>query len=148
VSNNLVGTIPPEIYRLGSLERLALGENCLHSTLPSEIFRLTRLKDIDLSWNYLSGTVPRELYGLKSLTKLNLHGNSDGGICNHTLQESLSVLSHGLEGDILGPGIGKLQNLEVLNVYTNNFSGSIASEIGQLNRLGACKRILDQMFLV
>jgi hypothetical protein len=99
------------------------------------MFKLN-LTDIDLSWNYLSGTVPHELYGLKSLTQLNLHGNQDGGNCNRTAQEPVYVESQGLEGDILGPSIGKLQNLEVLMVYTNNFNGSISSEIGQLNRLG------------
>jgi hypothetical protein len=136
-SNNLIGNIPPEISGLRSLKLLAFQENCIYGTLPHEMFKLN-LTHIDLSWNYMSGTVPNELYGLKSLTRLSLHGNQDGGDCNRTDQEPVHVESQGLEGDILGPGIGKLQKLELLQVYTNNFNGSIASEIGQLNRLGTC----------
>ncbi|KAL3765692.1 hypothetical protein ACHAWO_007070 [Cyclotella atomus] len=124
MSNNLVGTIPPEIYHLSSLKRLALVENCLQSTLPYEMFQLTRLSDIDLSWNYLSDTVPDELYVLKSLAQLRLHGNQDEGNCNRG-RTYIYVESQSLVGNILETNIDKLRNLKILEVYMNNFNGHL-----------------------
>jgi hypothetical protein len=135
VSNNLVGTIPPEIYHLSSLKRLALVENCLQSTLPYEMFQLTRLSDIDLSWNYLSDTVPDELYVLKSLAQLRLHGNQDEGNCNRG-RTYIYVESQSLVGNILETNIDKLRNLKILEVYMNNFNG-------HLNRLGMYLQVLN-----
>jgi Leucine-rich repeat (LRR) protein len=146
-SNNLIGQIPPEISGLRSLSLLALQENCIYGTIPQEVFKLN-LSEIDLSWNYLSGVVPQELYGLESLTQLNLHGNKDEGNCNRTDQEPQPVSSKGLGGTILDARIGKLQNLKILQVYMNSFNGTIAPEVGQLNRLGMCFFMIDHFVIV
>eukprot|EP00956_Cyclotella_meneghiniana_P025586 scaffold53588_cov59-Cyclotella_meneghiniana.AAC.8 len=142
-ANNLIGEIPPEISRLG-LEVLSLGDNCLYGTLPPEMLKsmnewriegFAGLTEFDVSWNYLSGVVPSELFDLESLTQLNLEGNYQEGNCSRYDGTSIDMSSDGLEGNILGPDIGKLNKLESLKLSQNNFRGPISSRISKLNRL-------------
>eukprot|EP00804_Cyclotella_cryptica_P018933 CCRYP_006451-RB/>CCRYP_006451-RB protein AED:0.28 eAED:0.28 QI:443/0.6/0.5/1/0.4/0.33/6/982/839 len=134
-SNNLIGETPPEIGGLRFLERLVLYDNCLYGTLPSELWKLASLVEIDFGGNALSGTISSDLYALSSLTILNLASNKNEGNCNHTDGTATTVSSAGFEGDILGPKIGQLTKLREIQLFTNNFSGSISSEIGRLNQL-------------
>lgn len=134
--NNLIGKIPPEISGLRSIETLLLSENCIFGTLPNEVSKLSTLVDIDIGWNYLSGTVPADLYKMKSLTYINMASNKKEGTCNRTNGDDIEVFSNGLEGNLLGPNIGKFVNLKELKVYGNKLNGSISSEIGKLIHLG------------
>ncbi|KAL3783661.1 hypothetical protein HJC23_004836 [Cyclotella cryptica] len=134
-SNNLIGEIPPEIGGLRFLERLVLYDNCLYGTLPFELWKLASLIEIDFGGNALSGTISSDLYALSSLTILNLASNKNEGNCNHTDGTATTVSSTGFEGDILGPKIGQLTKLREIQLFTNNFSGSVSSEIGRLNQL-------------
>ena len=116
----------------------------LHGTLPPEMFKtmkewriegFTGLIEFDVSWNYLSGVVPSELFDLESLTQLNLEGNYQEGNCSRYDGTNIDMSSDGLEGNILGPDIGKLNKLELLKLSQNNFRGPISSRISNLNRL-------------
>jgi hypothetical protein len=97
-----------------------MGENCIYGTLPSEMFKLLKLKELYVEWNYLSGLVSDELYRLSSLVHLDLSGNANDASCNRTGGDiPIDISSNGLEGDILGPNIGKLTKLQELKViYT------------------------------
>jgi hypothetical protein len=133
----LIGTIPPEIRGLGFLESLSLRENCIYGTIPPELWKLARLSEIDIEWNFLSGVVTSEIYELTSLARLKLAGNNSTESCNRTNGTNIYVISTGLQGVIFEPKIARLSNLQEISVYANNFNGSISSEIGTLNKLGA-----------
>ena len=120
---SLHGTLPPEMFKPTNELR------------PFKLFMTERLSEIDVSWNYLSGVVPSELFDLESLTQLNLEGNYQEGNCSRYDGTSIDMSSDGLEGNILGPGIGKLNKLELLKLSQNNFRGPISSRISNLNRL-------------
>lgn len=137
-ANNLIGEILPEIRGLRFLKSLLLSDNCIYGTIPSELLKITSLSEVDLNWNYLSGEVPSEIYELPSLTNLRLAGNNEKGQCFHADGTDTNLTSTGLKGDIFGPKIAQLSNLEQVSVFQNDFYGSISSEIGTLKRLGAC----------
>eukprot|EP00804_Cyclotella_cryptica_P001422 CCRYP_003667-RA/>CCRYP_003667-RA protein AED:0.04 eAED:0.04 QI:712/0.66/0.75/1/1/1/4/361/461 len=134
-SNNLIGTIPPEMRGLRFLETLSLRENCIYGTIPPELWTLTRLSEIDIEWNFLSGVVPREIYELTSLTRLKLAANRNEGGCNRTSGADTYISSTGLQGVIFEPKIAQLSNVKEISVYANNFNGSISSEFGTLKGL-------------
>lgn len=90
VSNNAVGTIPPEISFLHeSMRSITLGHNAISSTIPSSLGKLSNLWLLDLSHNCLSGNIPKDIIHLPFLLKLKLMGNplltgNLNGVCNGT----------------------------------------------------------------
>ena len=73
--NTLTGEIPPEIGNLSKLERLMLGSNALSGPIPPEIGRLTGLVRMGLDYNALSGEIPAEIGNLDRLFWLDLGNN-------------------------------------------------------------------------
>jgi Leucine-rich repeat (LRR) protein len=63
-SNQLTGSIPPEIGNLTNLEWLVLGSNELTGSIPSEIGNLTNLIILYLNNNQLTGEIPESICDL------------------------------------------------------------------------------------
>ncbi|KAG4086869.1 L domain-like protein [Neocallimastix lanati (nom. inval.)] len=78
-SNNLDGSIPPELGELSELIELNLSGNKLSGSIPPELGNLTNLQELVLENNNLSGSVPTEFGKLENLQKIFLKGND---ICN------------------------------------------------------------------
>lgn len=163
-SNNLSGTIPPELYTLTDLVSLNLGWNyLLGGSIPPEIGNLTNLSYLDLNANSLDGPIPIEICNLINLTSLQLMANSfsdtiPSEICNLINLTSLRLRNNNLTGPIpseidnltnltslwaddnsldgiIPPEIGNLPNLNTLFLDYNSLSGSIPPEIGNLSML-------------
>ena len=60
-NNDLVGTIPEEIYKLTKLERLFLFKNNLEGTISSQIKDFDSITHFHLSHNNLVGSIPDEV---------------------------------------------------------------------------------------
>jgi Leucine-rich repeat (LRR) protein len=108
-SDQLTGSIPPEIGNLTNLTYLKLSENQLSGSIPSEIGNLTNLTYLYLYDNQLSGSIPSEIGNLTNLTRLWLDNNQ-------------------LTGSIPSE-IGNLTNLTYLYLSYNQLSGIIPDEI-------------------
>jgi Leucine-rich repeat (LRR) protein len=137
-SNNLVGTIPSDIYKITSLQRLDVQDNQiidggLSGIKDSESLRVLQfaqngitslsdlpeespdsLTEIHFTQNRLSGGFPIELTKLTSLERAFLSFNEISGQ--------------------LPSQIGDLTNLRWLYLYDNNISGQLPTEIGLLRR--------------
>ncbi|RLN16453.1 Tyrosine-sulfated glycopeptide receptor 1 [Panicum miliaceum] len=74
-SNDLTGTIPPNIGQLGALASLDLSFNNLSGGIPQSVCNLTNLMVLDLSNNHLTGPIPAALNGLNFLSELNVSNN-------------------------------------------------------------------------
>lgn len=72
-SNNLVGTIPPEIGQLSNLELFNVANNELSGTIPQELGLLRFLDQAKLDRNSFSGKIPKFIS--PSLTNLNVGEN-------------------------------------------------------------------------
>ena len=139
VNNNLVGTIPAEIWNMTNLSNLTLFWNQISGTIPPEIGNLTNLEHLDLKANQLTGSIPHEITNLANLANLILASNQFTGsippeIGNLTNLTYLALNSNQLTGSI-PTEIGNLINLIYLSLSSNQLTGSIPSEIGNLTNL-------------
>jgi len=139
ISNQLTGTIPPELGNLTSLQTLYLDHNQLTGTIPPELGNLTNLTDLYLYSNRLTGTIPPELGNLTYLTTLRLYYNQLTGtippeLGNLTSLHTLYLSFNQLTGTI-PPELGNLTNLTDLFLGSNLLSGSIPPELGNLTNL-------------
>lgn len=142
-SNLLAGAIPPEIGNLIQLTSLNLSDNGetpfllfggvvfrgISGEIPVELWNLTNLTNLDLSHNQLRGIIPSEIGNLTQLISLNL---SDNGIIPVSSGEVITF--YGLSGEF-PLELWKLTHLSTLNLGGNKFSGTIPSEIENLNQL-------------
>ena len=121
-NNNLVGTLPPSLWRLRNLLGLCIKRNKGLSGHLGNILssNMTTLLRVELAFNNLSGEIPgRILTGMKSLVKLQL-----------CCQEG-----NGLEGEI-PKEIGNLTELQVLSLGGNRrLHGLIPKSIAKLKKL-------------
>ncbi|CAN0927880.1 Probably inactive leucine-rich repeat receptor-like protein kinase IMK2 [Linum grandiflorum] len=111
--NNLSGSIPASLSKIGLIQEVSLDHNQITGTIPDELGRLSSLRKLDLSNNGINGTIPSSFANLSSLVLLNLEGNR-------------------LDGQIPEALGGSLQNLTVLNLKNNSFSGEIPASFSRL----------------
>ncbi|XP_011040489.1 PREDICTED: probable LRR receptor-like serine/threonine-protein kinase At4g26540 [Populus euphratica] len=129
-SNNLIeGTLSPSLGSLSSLTKLTLAKNRLSGSIPSQLGSCSKLQLLDLSGNQLSGNIPSSIGKIPSLEiALNLSLNQLNGEIpsEFTGLNKLGILDisyNHLTGDL--QHLAALQNLVVLNVSHNNFSGHV-----------------------
>ncbi|EPS69792.1 hypothetical protein M569_04970 [Genlisea aurea] len=130
VSDNLIqGTLDPALGSLTSLTKLILAGNRFSGGIPNELGSLSRLQLLDLSSNQLVGPIPATLGKIPELEiVLNLSLNRlTGGIpAEFAALDKLGALDisyNELSGDL--HYLSELQNLVVLNISHNNFSGHV-----------------------
>jgi Leucine-rich repeat (LRR) protein len=158
--NNLRGTVPSSIFKLGNLRELVLSGNPVVFSFEgiAEATKLinlylddTKLNSLDgignakglqilnLAGNNLEGTVPVDLYLLTTLKKLDLGYNFLSGRLNNiigamTSLESLHLYHNQFTGRIPA-AIGDLINLQELNLAENAFDGTIPPQLNDLVNL-------------
>ena len=135
-SNNLTGSLPPEIGNLTHLSVLQLQNNSLDGVLPDEIGAIDSLTDLRLSNNQLSGTIPGVLGIFTKLNTLYLDNNEFSGSIPAEIGDLinlnyLALNSNQLTGTIPDE-MGNLINLQTLNLNMNQLSGSFPTVLGGL----------------
>ncbi|KNA19118.1 hypothetical protein SOVF_064300 [Spinacia oleracea] len=104
-----------------------LSKSSLNGEISGNFSGLSDLSSVDLSGNTLS-VIPSDLSGCRSLKYLNLSHNTLKGELNLTGLSSLEVLDLSLnkiEGEIRPSFPAMCSNLRVLNISSNNFTGSV-----------------------
>ncbi|KAG2391220.1 uncharacterized protein HKW66_Vig0130190 [Vigna angularis] len=95
-SNDLVGTIPPSLGNLSSLQNITVARNHLVGSIPHVLGRLSNLKELNLGLNNLSGS-PRPL--LSSLLPPPFHRTPTPDPSRDCRRQLMAVLvkEHGME---------------------------------------------------
>jgi Leucine-rich repeat (LRR) protein len=141
-SNNLVGTIPPDIGDLTDLTDLNIYQNRLSGGIPSELGNLSALAFLKLSGNQLTGSIPVALMSLQNLNRLELNNNQLSGGIPAAISSLVNLTYLDLHSNQLSGGIpaalGAVANLVLLDLSFNPIGGSIPAEFGNLRRLGFC----------
>ncbi|MED6143869.1 hypothetical protein PIB30_009945 [Stylosanthes scabra] len=107
-SNDLFGTIPPQMFSLTELQSLNLSHNQLTGKIPKEIGNMRQLESLDLSRNQLLGEIPESLSNLSFLSYLNLSFNNlTGKIPSGTQLQGFGALSYIGNPDLCGPPLTK-----------------------------------------
>ncbi|KAG7953461.1 hypothetical protein I3843_12G110900 [Carya illinoinensis] len=114
-SQNLVGTLPPDLVKLPCLQVLDLACNYLNGSIPSAWGSMQQLVTISLYVNRVTGSIPRDLAKIKTL-------------------RSLTVAFNKLYGN-LPPELGTMSSLETLSLSSNNFTGELPPSFANLTSL-------------
>ena len=94
-SNQLMGSIEPEIALFTKMDMLDLSSNIMYGDIPLEIGLLQNIRVLSLHENDLSGTVPEEFGELSNLQYLSLGSNElSGEIPNLLKLENLGKRHH------------------------------------------------------
>jgi len=72
-TSGLVGSLPPTLGLVSSLQVLDLGSNSLYGTIPTSLGLLSQLTDLRLNSNAFSGTIPTQLGSAKMLKRININ---------------------------------------------------------------------------
>ena len=137
-NNGLAGRIPASISRLTELRELSLSNNDL-GTIPPQLGDLPNLRDLGLAYSQLWGEIPRELGNLKKLETLWLTGNRLRGEIPSTLGDLSELRTLNLAANLLMGKIprdlGRLVKLRFLILGINRLRGEIPTTIGDLTSL-------------
>ncbi|CAN6697788.1 unnamed protein product [Malus baccata var. baccata] len=130
--NNFGGALPQCIANLSSsILQIGMSENKLVGSIPNGFGNLVKLEtlwllhnlyQLNMSLNSLSGNVPSSFVNLSRLHKLYLHENN-------------------LQGKIPLSTLAECENLRVLSLGANNFSGVMSPEV--VGRLSSSLSVLD-----
>eukprot|EP00752_Nemacystus_decipiens_P017789 g15949.t1 len=91
-SNNLQGSIPPQLGNLGDLKILDLSDNKLSGPIPLELGDLRELEMLVLYDNLLTGPIPPEVGKLTAVQILTLPGNPLSAGSLHMLSMRLFLM--------------------------------------------------------
>ena len=136
--------VPSAIGKLKNLKRLFVSG--INADLPEELFGLDKLVTLSLgSFNTgrplqvgfgkltnLQALTISSLYEDKVAGVIPVNGNLPDDIFDLEKLEYLMILDTNIEGE-LSPRIGDFKNLIFLNLYGNQFSGSLPPELTHLN---------------
>ncbi|CAN1351709.1 Probable LRR receptor-like serine/threonine-protein kinase At1g07650 [Linum perenne] len=137
-SQNLSGTLPPELSRLRYLKKLELSKNILSGTIPPQWATL-KLVELYLMGNQLSGPFPKVVTNITTLRNLSIEANQFSGrippeIGRMINMERLHINSNAFTGE-LPVHLTKMVNLIDIRISDNNFSGKIPDFISRLTKL-------------
>ncbi|CAM0947201.1 unnamed protein product [Alopecurus aequalis] len=137
--NYLVGKIPAVLGNLTMLSWLGIPYSNLSGEVPVELGKLMQLTYMHLAFNQLTGPFPEFLGNLSELSVIILRSNQLTGpvpltLGNNRLLTFLDIQDNHLHGDLsFLASLCSCQQLEVVEISDNSFSGSIPSYFGNLS---------------
>ncbi|KAE9621597.1 putative protein kinase RLK-Pelle-DLSV family [Lupinus albus] len=131
-SQNLPGTLPPELVRLPYLQEIDLTRNYLNGSIPKE-WGSMKLVNISLLGNRISGLIPIEIANISTLRSFvveanQLSGNLPDELGNLSQIQRMLLSSNNFSGEI-PPTFAKLTSLQDFRIQDNQFSGKIPNFI-------------------
>ncbi|KAJ1431192.1 Serine/threonine-protein kinase, active site [Sesbania bispinosa] len=137
--NNLTGGFPPFLGNLSSLIRVSVSYNNLEGDIQQQICRLKNLAMIVVEVNKLSGTFPFCLYNMSSLIVISAAGNYFDGTLPPNMFNTLPNLQFFAIGrnQFSGPiptSVSNVSTLTLLDIVVNHFVGNVPS-LGRLQDL-------------
>nr|GLL30765.1 receptor-like protein 12 [Ipomoea trifida] len=141
-NNTFDGSIPPQIGKLRELQYLSLYYNNFSGVVPHQIGNLQKVWFLDLGFNsYLEAPDWSRVQSFPVLRHLSFGGNGFGPArfpdfilgCNNLTYLDLSESN--LNGSIPESLFTRLEKLEHLDLFDNEFSGPLSPNNGKLSNL-------------
>ncbi|KAF8694052.1 hypothetical protein HU200_038504 [Digitaria exilis] len=117
-SNMLTGEIPALLGGLSRLNAIYLQRNNFNGIIPPSLANLSALQEVYFAFNKLEGPIPKGLGRLNSLAYVQLAANQISGMNHFT--------------GTLPVSLANATKIYALDIYLNNFTGSVPPEIGKL----------------
>ncbi|KAL7169695.1 hypothetical protein ACSBR2_034680 [Camellia fascicularis] len=139
-NKKFIGHLPKELGSLSQLVLLYIDSNNLTGAIPTIYANLSSLERFLAHLNKSEGRILESLGDLKSLTYLSFFSNKLSGVIHSSIYHISSLIaleapSNLLEGS-LPQNLGlTLPNVEVINIWGNQFSGSIPLSISNASKL-------------
>lgn len=139
-SNHFNSSLPDWFSRFTRLEVLDVSDNLMQGEIPDDIGNLTSLMILDLSGNELEGKLPESLTNLCELTEISLSRNLFSGDlnnllgCNSKVLQYLYLATNNFSGS-LPYNLGELSELKELDLVDNKLTGTLPISIGELKNL-------------
>ncbi|CAJ2646906.1 unnamed protein product [Trifolium pratense] len=143
--NYLEGNIPQEFCSLKNLTFMQVSVNRLYGTFPSCLYNLSSLTTIAASINEFNGSLPPNLFNtLSNLQYFIIGGNQLSGkipisIANASVLQVLELSVNNLVGQV--PSLGKLHDLQQLNLQLNNLGDNSIKDLEFLKSLTNCSKL-------
>ncbi|VAH39906.1 hypothetical protein VPH35_025406 [Triticum aestivum] len=143
-SNNLEGTLPSDLgITLPNLQTLSMANNHFVGNIPASLQNASSMMYIHMGNNSLTGVVP-SFSSMKNLEYVMLYSNHlEAGawtffssLANCTQLLKLNIGENNLKGNFPANSVANLpKSLTALTLRSNNISGTIPLEIGNLSSL-------------
>ena len=143
--NNLEGDIPREVCRLKNLTIVLSGANNLCGMIPSCIYNMSSLIELSLGLNNFTGYLPSNMFNsLPSLNSFEIGGNEFSGpipisIANASALLFVELSQNNLVGQV--PSLGKLHDLQVINMEENKLGNNSTMDLKFLKYLTNCSKL-------
>lgn len=130
--NQFNGTVPEDIFELGSVNELFINNNHFEGRIPSDFVRMTGLRRLELFDNQFSGQLPTEVGLLTSLTALDIQQNQLTGVLPTELQLMTSLVEINLSAQAGSGFEGQFPTFETslalasISAAGNSFSGILS----------------------
>ncbi|KAF8696378.1 hypothetical protein HU200_037287 [Digitaria exilis] len=127
--NELAGAIPEGLCAKGQLWTFTAKDNYLNGSIPEGLANCTTLLSLQLDSNQLSGEVPQALWTVTHIETVLLHNNRLTGRLPATLYSNLSIVnieSNQFSGSIPATAAA----LQVFIADNNQFSGELPDSLG------------------
>ncbi|XP_075514230.1 receptor-like protein EIX2 [Primulina tabacum] len=132
--------LPTGLQNVSHVRYLNLSSNHFNSSFPDWFSRFTPLEVLDVSDNLMLGEIPDNIGNLTSLTILDLSGNKLEGTLPESIRNLCKLREISLSRNLISGGLNNLLGcsskiLHYLHLATNNFSGSLPYNLGELSEL-------------
>jgi len=131
--NNLLGTIPPQLGLIHTLQFLYFSNNQIAGTIPSELGMIRGLIQIGFDTNMLTGSLPSEIGNWHSVQNIFFQDNQLSGGLNalQTLRGlQYLYLSRNNFGGTIPNGLADIVPLQQIGLDGNKLIGTIPANFG------------------
>jgi hypothetical protein len=137
--NDVTGTIPDTIGQCRNMSIFDIGYGSVSGTLPSSVGQWAKMYVFDASENEIIGSIPESVANWRNIEGFSVFGNHlTGSIPSFIVQWSqlqyFAVFDNKMTNTI-PEDIGNLSNLVLFATSVNSLSGTLPSSIGKLTAL-------------
>ncbi|KAM7474042.1 hypothetical protein LguiB_021285 [Lonicera macranthoides] len=132
--NFLSGSLPDDIYSAGALQEIFLPGNKLNGAIGESVINLANLRILALFGNEFISSIPSGIGKLSNLEQLLLHINNlnetlPQSLMNCTSLKALNLQVNKFVGELSALDFSKLQQLIIVDLGNNYFTGSLPTSL-------------------